>query len=122
MKRTLALLASALFVNAGWGQVAAWSKMNPYMQMTLNKFCKETSAKRAIAIGEAATLPPTALLLQVTDGVNVDSLMSRYAAKRLAHHDNLMIIAISPDSIAPLSLSFGVERMEMTPRGELQNV
>ena len=69
MKRTLALLASALFVNAGWGQVAAWSKMNPYMQMTLNKFCKETSAKRAIAIGEAATLPPTALLLQVTDGV-----------------------------------------------------
>ena len=121
MKRTLALLASALFVNAGWGQVAAWSKMNPYMQMTLNKFCKETSAKRAIAIGEAATLPPTALLLQVTDGVNVDSLMSRYAAKRLAHHDNLMIIAISPDSIAPLSLSNGVERMEMTPRGELQN-
>lgn len=127
-KRTLAFFASALVVLMVWAQDANWTKtganwtkMNPYMQTVVTKFNKNISVRRSKAIGETENLPPTALLVKIADGTDVDALMSRYAAKRLTRHDDLMMIAISPDSIASLSLSDDILRMEMLPLGDIQN-
>lgn len=121
MKRFFAFLAFAFLTITLWGQDAKWTKMNPYMQMTINHLNKNNHVRRSKAIGETTALPPTALLVKIADGADVDALLSRYAAKRLTRHDDLMMIAISPDSIAPLSLSDGIVRMEMLPMGDVQN-
>ena len=121
MKRRFALLAAALLALTCKAQDAKWEKMNPHMQITVNNFTKNIHAKRTKSIGQPIALMPTALLVQVAEGVNADSLMSRYDAKALTRHGNLMMISVSPDSIAPLSLSNHIERMEMMPTGEVQN-
>ena len=75
MKRFFAFLAFACLTITLWGQDAKWTYMNPYMQITINHLNKNNHVRRSKAIGETIALPPTALLVKIAEGADVDALL-----------------------------------------------